>query len=444
MRTLLLLMAVAMPVWGEFQLFTVSGTVETPVPAVYHLGATRPGDTLEVRFRLRNTSTAAVTLRPVTIAGPGFSLFGQPMSQPPVAAGSNVDFSVRFTAVDPGPYAANLTVNGRITMLTATVAGSTVVTLDGQLLAAGATIEFGILERGQSLTRRVKVENRTTSTLALDDAAASGAGFSVAAPALPAPIPANGSLAVDVTCKPEKAGFLTGSLSIDGRQYRLAVLANEPKAPRPAIAINGTVRSGEQIAIEVPLAETSRANATGTLTVELRAPTRDDAVVFTASGRKTISFEVREGDRKAQFGSGERTLLQTGTTAGTLVVKGELGGYTEQFTMVIAPEIVRVDSGRATREGRNLVVQLNAFDNTRTLSRLAYTFYDAKGAAINANPVVPDVTADFRRYFDGSTLGGAFGVKAVFPVTGDPAQVSAVEVELKNDTGVTRTGRLAF
>jgi hypothetical protein len=247
-----------------------------------------------------------------------------------------------------------------------------------------------------------------------------------------------------VTCTPEKPGFLSGSLTINGRQYTLAALANEPRAPRPAIATTGTFRSGEQIAVEVPLAEVSRANVTGTLTVELPASMRDDAVLFTSSGRRTIAFEVREGDRKARFGAGERTILQTGTSTGTLVLKAELGGYTEQLTMVIAPEAVRVDTGRATREGKNLVVQLTAFDNTRTLSRVAYTFYDAKGTVINTAPIVPDVAADFRRYFDGSGLGGTFSLKAVFPVTGDPALVSAVEIELKNDIGVTRTGRVGF
>jgi hypothetical protein len=231
---------------------------------------------------------------------------------------------------------------------------------------------------------------------------------------------------------------------VNGRQYALAALANEPSAPRPGITVIGMARSGEQIGIEVPLAETSRANVTGTLTVEMQSSTRDDAVLFPTSGKKTLTFEVREGYAKGRFGTSERTVVQTGTTAGTLVIKVELGGYSEQLTMVIAPEVVRVDSGRGSREGRNLVVQLNAFDNTRTLSRLGYTFYDSKGAAINSSPIVPDIAADFRRYFETSTLGGTFAVKAVFPVTGDPGQVTAVEVELKNDTGVSRTGRLTF
>jgi hypothetical protein len=112
--------------------------------------------------------------------------------------------------------------------------------------------------------------------------------------------------------------------------------------------------------------------------------------------------------------------------------------------MVIAPEAPRADTGRALRESRNLVVHLTGFDNTRTLSRLGYTFYDANGSVINANPIVPDIAAEFRRYFETSTMGGTFAVRAVFPVTGDPAQVSAVEVELKNDSGTSRTGRLRF
>ena len=444
MRTALLLLAAAIPAAAEFQLYTVSGASESPVPAVYDLGSAAASETLSVRFRLRNTGLLADTLRLVTISGPGFTLSGHPMSAQIVAPGSNVDFSVRFSAANAGTYTANLGINGRLTMLTATAQGSLVITLDGQVAPSGTTIEFGILERGQSVARSLRVENRTTSTLTLESVAVSGSGFSVNAPPAPAEVPAGAWLALDVICQPEKSGFLSGSLAINGRQYTLAALVNEPKAPRPAITVAGTLRSAEQIAVEVPLAEASRAILTGTLTVETAGATRDDAVLFAASGKKTIGFEVREGYRKGQFGGSERAVLQTGTSAGTLILKVELGGYSEQLTIVIAPEAPRTDSARAAREGRNLVVQLTGFDNTRTLSRLGYTFYDAKGSAINASPIVPDVTAEFRRYFDGSTLGGMFGVKAVFPVTGDPAQVSAVEVELRNDSGASRTGRLQF
>ena len=100
-----------------------------------------------------------------------------------------------------------------------------------------------------------------------------------------------------------------------------------------------------------------------------------------------------------------RRHFQTGTTAGDLVITAELGGYSDQATIGIAPAAVHVDSGSALRGASTLVVEMSGFDNTRTVSQMVFTFYDGGGAPLPAAPIRVDVSADFRHWFEQSTAG---------------------------------------
>ena len=49
----------------------------------------------------------------------------------------------------------------------------------------------------------------------------------------------------------------------------------------------------------------------------------------------------------------------------------------------------------------------------------------------------------FHRYFFVSnTTGGAFGLLATFPVTGDTSQIGAVDVQITNSAGVTTAQKI--
>ncbi len=202
--------------------------------------------------------------------------------------------------------------------------------------------------------------------------------------------------------------------------------------------------SGQQVQARVALSETSRANVTGQLTLAFAGGTRDGSLLFTASGKPALSFDVHEGDTEVRFGASPLATFQTGATAGDLVITAELGGYTDQATVTIAPAVVHIDSSTALRGASTLVIEMSGFDNTRTVSGLAFTFFDRSGAPFAGSPIRADVSADFRNWFAQSTLGGMFALKATFPVTGDPAQVSAVKVEWQNAAGSSTTEKLLF
>jgi hypothetical protein len=89
-------------------------------------------------------------------------------------------------------------------------------------------------------------------------------------------------------------------------------------------------------------------------------------------------------------------------------------------------------------------VQVTGFDNTHTAGLLTFTFFDTSGSAIAPGAVHSDATASFATYFQNSGLGGVFLLTAVFPVTGNPSQIGAFQVQIANSVGTAQTARTTF
>ena len=184
----------------------------------------------------------------------------------------------------------------------------------------------------------------------------------------------------------------------------------------------------------------------GTLTLDFRPQTAgaaDPAVQF-AQGSRTVSFTVNPGDDRGYFGERAAAAFQTGTTAGILTFSVKLGDTADQQTVEIAPAPVGVNGVETARSGAGLEIRITGFDNARTAGPLAFTFYDRTGASLAPGAIRADGSAAFAKYFGQSETGGAFLLRAAFPVTGDPSLVDAVEVELANSAGATRSGRVKF
>src|SRR5262249_8624238 len=132
------------------------------------------------------------------------------------------------------------------------------------------------------------------------------------------------------------------------------------------------------------------------------------------------------------------------TTAGTLVFMAQLGGATDQLSVAIPNAPTGVSATQGQRAPSSVQVDVTGYDNTRTIGALSFTFYDATGAVLPSGSVQSNAAVDFARYFAGSDLGGAFVLRAVFPVTGDITRIAACDVTLTNSAGSTKAPRISF
>jgi hypothetical protein len=204
--------------------------------------------------------------------------------------------------------------------------------------------------------------------------------------------------------------------------------------------------SGQQGSITVPLAEVSRTTAEGELRLDFQpaVPGLEDPAILFAPGGRVAHFSIAEGGQEARFGSQSSVGFQTGTTAGTMVFTLQVGGYTEQESVVIPAALIGITAAKTARGPSSVQIEVAGFDNTRSAAGLSFTFYDRSGTPVPPGAIKVDGKGAFGGYFASSSTAGVFLLRAVFPVTGSPEQVSGAELEMTNSVGLTGTGRVLF
>jgi hypothetical protein len=452
MTRLTVLLLVPMCGFGALELFHAPANVaERPVSGSFQMDHAYVGDTSSARFRIRNTGTSPEVLRLLRVSGAGFSMTGEPVRPHTIAAGSNVEFTIHFTPPDYGGYSANLEVNSMSVMLRAGASPGLSLFRDGELVSRGSTIDFGRIERGSTTSVHIDVRNTTNEPVGFRWLTISGGAFAWDGGGPPYVYLEPGQTSgFSIRFQPQEAKVFAGEMVIDReRTIKLTGTAFEPPLPRPSLVLaTPVVRSGEQGRVSVRLESPSRGKGKGKLTIALRpagsVKDNDSGAQF-ATGGRTVEFDIIEKEQRVWFGTHgpNEIVFQAGTTAGTLTLTVESGGYTDETSLVVEPEPVRIDNTSVSRDGAMLAVQVAGFDNTRTVSDLHFTFYDAKGNALGG-PIKAEAAGAFARWWESSDLGGVFSLKAIFPVAGDASKVSSVEVQATNAAGTAKTGRLSF
>jgi hypothetical protein len=88
---------------------------------------------------------------------------------------------------------------------------------------------------------------------------------------------------------------------------------------------------------------------------------------------------------------------------------------------------------------------IDAFDNTRSASKMVFTFFDQNGNTLSPGAIPVDSSSAFRQFFASSDEGGMFALQAFFPVmVGTPSLVDSVEIQFVNSAGTSPTAKLQF
>lgn len=452
LRVLSLVVLAAAMLPGQLQLSAVVNGQERPVGTIYSLGTVAVDATLEAQFRIRNTGASLATIQTLAISGAGFSLNQEPTPPMALLANQSVDFFVRFRSSQPTTEAiGTLRLNAASVALLASTTGTAgarlyVVEDDGSrtLRATTQTTVFPSIERGTTAMRRFVVENPGATALTVAPLAISEDSFQFAS-TQPATLQlaARETKTFEVVFKPLSSGLKRATFDLGAAKYPLEGVAREPVFPKPLLTLERMALESAKVSkIVVRFDAVSRAEGTGELRIEFRpsAGTRDDAAIqFVPEGRRTITFPVKQGQSQAP----EMT-FQTGTTAGSIKFTVSMGGWTAETTATVEGSSVRVDTGRFIRGTDLLDVTLTGFDNTRSVTEVAFTFYDESGGAIAPGAIRANVESRFKDFFDASTAGGLFSLRASFPVTGPVSLIKSMEAEFRNRAGTQKTQRFSF
>jgi hypothetical protein len=439
-RALALLFALPALALPQLRLYIVEPGGERPAPLTIDLGTVETGDVVTIALRIKNIGTTPATLETLTVAGSGFTLADPPPLPVTLLAGAAARVHVKFQPSALGQWSARITLNDVVhDLLVRATAGPSLVLEGTGPLASGSTVDFGSVERGSSATLRFVLENRTGQPLAISELAVGGRYFRGPAGAA-APVQLAGGVTVPfaVAFEPGSSTVETGTLRVNQRVFHLRGTGVEPQAPKPRIQLDPQgAGSGRQVRLSVRFDQAARTSGSGRVRLEFSGP-EDPAIEFLSPKGRAADFNFVEGDDAGRFGARRELELQTGTTAGTLVFRVELGAYTEQLSLEIPPAPVVIDAARGVRGASSVAVEIAGFDNARSTSELSFIFYDRSGAVLSRGPIRVNLAEQFRSHYANAGGGGLFSVRAVFPVSGNVSLIDAVDVELVNSLGQAR------
>lgn len=395
----------------------------------------------EVRFRVRNNSNGIVRLFRLLAEGRGFSVFNEPPIPSDIAPGAAKEFWIRYQPEGDGGTPGVLRLNDRRVTLEPTVVAITLpeVWSSGQwkALSTQQPNRVGDAERGQPFSARL----RMLATAGEPDVPSINGRFSL--------VSAKGG-EYTLTLDTSVSGMAEGVLRVSGRDYRLQVFVFEPAPPRFTLRMEGSAAGyARQEVIRLALAESSRTSAQGEVSVTF-LPTvvgvKGDATIgFLPSLRRSVPFTVAAGSDQVRFGEEDHLLLQTGTTAGTLVVRASMAGQSEELRLNLAPTPPALQTAAIEAGDQRVTMRVVGFDPMRDAARAAFTFYLRNGQVAAPGRIETDVAATFRAYFgEEATTSGGFSLSAIFPVSGTVSELGAVELELMNSQGSTRSQRITL
>lgn len=446
-----------------------SGVLQPNTPNALNFGNISTSASSTVNFTLANQTSSTLTTPTVALQTGVYlsSAFSSTASSlpPTIPANSAVSFSVTFAPGQTGFTTATLVVGQNSYPLSGT--GVVVADTDAlqiyysdssgvRTLPQTATpISFGQVVAGTggnaALTFYVTNPSVSFNSITVSSIAATGAGFALASlPALPVNIQPGQTISFQLVFSPSGTGTYNGTLALGPRQFSLTAKSISSPVPDVAFQVDQSPLMNQQQAhLSVQLSSPSPIDTIGTLTMQFTPSVSgisdDPAVNFLATSGRQLQMTVASGSSTATYNGQSSLTFQTGTTAGTLTFSltfPNKAPMTKSFT--IAPASVQITSIQALRQDPNLVINLTGYDNTYSISNLNFKFYDTNGNVIVANGISVDAASSFHQFFfNNNTAGGAFTMKASFPVRGDVTKIGSVAVTMTNSAG-TATSKPNF
>lgn len=440
-----------LPSFAQLQLLTYTGAAETPVQIVYDAGALAAGETREISFRVRNSGSASALVRDVSVSGDGFRMTNWPDWPRTLAPGAFADFRVGFEPRAVQTYSARLLINEASYTLTGRGSATAQLQLwrdsQWQLLTPGAVTPLGSVIAGQLLQTRLRLFNAAPQAILADPPRLSGEGFQlVSAPTAATTLAPGAALEFEVRFQAPVLGPQTATLTAAGRPYTLSASVNPPPPPK-LISETALWQSGQEARLRLETAEPAPLDLQGRVVLLFEPAAglpEDTAIQFVPLGQRFADFRIPAGQTHAQFGTLDTLRVQTGSTAGRIVIRTTLGDLFDEQRFLLEPQAAGIVSVRAVRADLQAEVRITAWDNSRTLAKLAFVFYDRQGRAVSPGRIEADAAAVFREYFAGrGNRGGGFQLRVQFPVTGAAAEIAHVDAELQNGQGVRKLERVA-
>jgi hypothetical protein len=438
------------------------GTLTLPDTAV--------GQTFSVPVIIVNNGTGDGQIAALNVSsGQGLSVTDVPALPFTISAGATRKITLNFTPTQPGPIDGRLNIGGDSFTVAGSGIGSRLIFTYSSgssdvTVAENGTVIFAPIQVGKSGSLMFSVQNTGTSaaTLTSIGLTAPGAVFALQQlPGLPMSLDAGSGVTFPVTFAPNNTGSLTATLRVNGSSFTLSGTGTQP-APLPSydFKTNGSIsQAAQQPTVGLALSAPYPVALQGTLKLSFVSSVfADDPAIQFATGGRTVNFTIPANSTAALFNGNATVPLQTGTTAGTIVITPSFamaGGFDMTPT---APDTLSVTIGRsapqvlsasiASQTLNSFSLLLSGFTTTRGLRQIDIQITPKNGETFTAARLTVDVSSSASAWFQGTAsqaFGGSFLVTIPFNLQNGSStddlvhRLQSLAVTATNDVGTSNT-----
>jgi hypothetical protein len=448
--------------------YSPTGTGLTPLPGGGTLAVadTAVGQTSSVVVSVTNAGTGDGQIANIAVSGQGLSLSNLPNVPVTLHANGSQTFTLTFAPTQPGAVSGRLTVGSDTFTVNASGIGSRLVYSYNAAssvvsVSDGGSVIFPPLAVGSSENVNFSIQNTGTSsaTISSINLAAASTVFGLAQlPSLPMNLDPNATVSFTVSFLPNTTGSLTATLRVNSSSFTLSGNGTQPVA-LSAYSFqgpSGNQQPAQQPVIGLTLASPYPLALQGTLKLSfVSAVFTDDPSIQFATGGRTVNFTIPANSTQALFGGNATTVpLQTGTTAGSIVITPSFAmqsGFDltpaspASLTLTIPPASPQLLSASISAETLNsFTLVLNGFATTRALRQLTIDVTPKSGQSLSSSHLVIDVTSSSAAWFQSTTsqpFGGSFLVAVPFILSNGAASsdlvhmLESLSITATNDVG---------
>jgi hypothetical protein len=446
--------------YGPDVTISAGGTLVVPDTAM--------GQTSSVTVTILNGGNGNGQINSISASGQGFSVTDLPLFPLTLRPNQTQQFTLNFNPTQPGAITGRLAVGGEQLLLTGKSVGPRLSYAYTSPSAPTSVSENGTVflpptSVGATQMAQFSIQNDGTGAATLSSINASSPGGTFVlqdVPELPLSLEPGGAITFSVVFTPATTGALTGVLRINTTGFSLSGTGMQPAA-LPAYRLTTsttTPQPAEQATVGLTLSSAYPLAVQGTLTLSFLSDVfTDDPAIQFASGGRTVKFIIPANSTQALFNTVSSTIpLQTGTTAGTIVLTPIFslqGGYDltppapATMTLTIPRSAPRLLSGVITNQTINTFsVALTGYSTTRSLKQLEIQVAAKAGENVATSRLTLDVTSAAAAWFQGATsqeAGGGFQLSIPFALQNGNAtddlvrRLQSLTITASNETGAS-------
>jgi hypothetical protein len=425
------------------------------------------GQASNVVISIYNFGTADGQIATLNVTGQGLSLTELPTVPFTLHPNGSQHFTLNFAPTQPGGVSGRLTIGSDTFTITGTGIGSRLIYTYTSAAAAVPVTDSGVvifppLAVGNTENLNFSVQNTGTSaaTISSINLAASTTVFTLSLPALPINLDPGATITFSIGFVPNNTGSLTATLRVNNSSFTLSGNGTQPAA-LPSYQFQGPTgnqQPAQQPTIGLTLASPYPSALQGTLTLTFVSTVfTDDPSIQFASGGRTVGFKIPANSTQALFSGNLASMaLQTGTTAGNIVITPAFamqGGFDltpsspNILTLTIqrsAPQLLNASVTSQTLS--SFTVVLNGYSTTRAIRQLDIQITPKQGQNFSATHLTIDVSSASSAWFQSATsqsFGGSFLVAIPFNLSnGNTTQdlvhlLQSLSITATNDVGAS-------